>query len=56
LALKLNPEYTDAHYNLGIAYKEKGLLNEAIKEFEETLKIQPDHEKAREMLESLSND
>ena len=44
----------EAHFNLGVIYKEKGLIKEAIEEFQKTLKVKPDHENARMMLESLS--
>ena len=42
-ALRLKPAYADASNNLATAYKEQGLLDEAVAQFQETLKLQPDH-------------
>jgi tetratricopeptide (TPR) repeat protein len=52
--ITLAPDSIEAHYNLGLVYTDKGLRNKAIMEFEETLKIRPDHIEALKMLESLS--
>ncbi len=38
------------HYNLGLAYGKKGRLEDALKEFEITLKLNPRHAKARNNL------
>ena len=45
-----------AHNNLGIIYAEKGLLNEAIAEFEEVLRHEPHNEKARNNLEIIKEE
>ena len=36
-------EYPDAHYNLGIALKNQGRIDEAIREYRKTVKYKPDH-------------
>ena len=40
-ALKTDPQDHIAHYGLGRAYRQMGLYEEAIKEFEEVLKLEP---------------
>ena len=40
-ALKLNPNYPEAHYNLGIALKWQGNLQDAIDSYQQALKINP---------------
>jgi tetratricopeptide (TPR) repeat protein len=54
LAIGLKPNYANAHYNLGIAYTIKGSKEEARGEFEEVLKLDPQAEMARKILQSLS--
>ena len=41
-AIKLRPEYPDAHYNLGNALVKKGQPDEAIREFQEAIRLKPD--------------
>jgi len=41
-ALRLRPDLPYTHYSLALAYKQKGLLNEAVKEFQATLTLKPD--------------
>ena len=45
-AVTKSPENARAHVNLGIAYSEKGLVNEAIKQFQEALSLKPDSSEA----------
>ena len=40
-ALKVDPKDHIAHYGLGRAYRQMGLYEEAIQEFEEVLKLEP---------------
>jgi lipoprotein NlpI len=41
LALKLQPDYADAHNNLGIAYGEIGSLDSAIEHFQASVRLKP---------------
>jgi tetratricopeptide (TPR) repeat protein len=52
-ALRLEPDFAEAHFNLGLAYQIKGLKEEAITEFKEVLKLKPRTEQARKILQSL---
>jgi len=36
-AVSIEPDYTDAHYNLGLVYGEKGMLDEAIAAYEKVI-------------------
>ena len=38
-ALKIKPDYAEAHYNIGKALKEKGDLDAAIDNYKQALKI-----------------
>jgi protein O-GlcNAc transferase len=42
-ALKIKPDYADAHYNMGVALKKKGKLDAAIESYKQALKIKPDY-------------
>jgi Flp pilus assembly protein TadD len=46
-ALTLQPDYPDLHNYLGIAYGNAGMVDDAIEEFEISLKINPKYIKAR---------
>ncbi len=41
-AIRLNPKYTEAYYDLGLAYRMKGRDVEAIRFFKKTIEIKPD--------------
>lgn len=41
-ALRLKPGYADAHYNLGVAYANKGPILEAIAQLEAAQRLKPD--------------
>jgi len=41
-AIRVKPEYAEAHNNLGIALAEKGLVDESIAAFKETIRLKPD--------------
>jgi tetratricopeptide (TPR) repeat protein len=45
-ALKVDPDYAEAHYNMGIVLQEKGELDAAIDSYEQALKIKPDYAEA----------
>ncbi|MGO9245544.1 MAG: tetratricopeptide repeat protein, partial [Verrucomicrobiia bacterium] len=49
-ALRIEPDYVDAHYNLGIALSHIGKIQEAIGQYEQALRIKPDHAKAHNNL------
>jgi superkiller protein 3 len=46
-AITLQPDYPDLHNYLGIAYGNAGMVDDAIEEFETSLKINPKYIKAR---------
>lgn len=52
------PEYADLHNNLGVAYLIlcRNLFLEALKEFKEALRINPDFQRARKNLKLAEND
>jgi tetratricopeptide (TPR) repeat protein len=41
-ALRLNPDYPTAHYNMGKAFVKKNRTQEAIEHFQQTLRLKPD--------------
>ena len=43
LALELNPDHADAHANLGSALAQQGAYDEALRQFDEALRIDPRH-------------
>ena len=49
-ALRLNPEYADAHNNLGAVLKEQGQLDDAAKSYKRALEIKPDYADAHNNL------
>jgi len=49
-AIRLKPNYYDAHYNLGLAYFKKGLLDASIDEFKLAIHYEPDHAEAHSCL------
>jgi tetratricopeptide (TPR) repeat protein len=42
-AIAINPNYIEAHYNLGITYHDKGMLDEAITEYKKAIALKPDY-------------
>ena len=49
-AIRLKPNYVEAHYNLGAARLSQQDLDGAISEFEATLRLKPDFEPASRLL------
>jgi len=45
-AIAINPDYADAHYNLGIAYRKQGEYDLAIASYQKAIAINPDDAKA----------
>ena len=52
--LRIKQNWAEAHFNLGIVYKEQGLFGDAKEEFKNALKINPNYVQARQALESIS--
>jgi len=52
-ALRLKPDLTVAHFNLGVIYFQQGRITEAEAAFQEALRCNPRYEKARLALERL---
>ena len=46
-ALRINPDYAVAHYNLGVALEQAGRMPEAIQHYEQALRIKPDFVEAQ---------
>ncbi|PYJ78805.1 MAG: hypothetical protein DME22_26385 [Verrucomicrobia bacterium] len=49
-AIRLKPDYTEAHYNLGMAYLTQKQIDEAISEFTGILRVYPDFAPAQRAL------
>jgi tetratricopeptide (TPR) repeat protein len=46
-ALKLNPDYAEAHYNLGAVFGVRGRLDEAVEQYRKAIQLKPDYADAR---------
>ena len=42
-AIELKPDYAEAYYNLGLAYKNQGNLTKAIESYKKAIEVDPDH-------------
>ena len=49
-ALRIKPDYAEAHNNLGIALAQTGKIEEAIAHYEQALRIKPDYAEAHNNL------
>ena len=52
-AIKINPENTDLHINMGILYSNLGDKQKAKEEFGKALQIDPQNQKAKQQLELI---
>ena len=52
-ALRINPDYASAHYNLGIALEQAGRVSEAIGHYEQALQINPNMAEVKNRLARL---
>ena len=52
-ALVIDPTYTDAHFNLGIAYQDKHQYKEALKCYENAFKLDPDFGDAKVAMDHM---
>jgi len=53
MAIKINPDYADAHYNIGIALVAEGKNEEAISHFKMAIELKPDFAAAQKNLETV---
>ena len=52
-ALRVEPDFAEAHYNLGVALEQMGRIEAAIGHYEQALRIKPDYAEARNSLAQL---
>ncbi len=45
-AIRINPDFAEAHFNLGVAYGDSGMYKEAIDAFKQAISINPDFAEA----------
>ena len=50
-ALELEPDFVEAHSNLGLAHQTRGEITRAVEHFQQALEIRPDYAPARINLE-----
>ena len=55
-ALRIDPDFEEAHNNLGVALIHKGKIEEAIFHFREALRIRPDYADAKKNLKKALSD
>ena len=53
--VRLNPNYVKAHANLGVALYKQGRLNEAVEQFDEVLRLDPQNRQALEFKQHALN-
>jgi tetratricopeptide (TPR) repeat protein len=49
-ALRITPDFAEAHFNLGLALEKVGRVQEAIGHYEQALRIKPDFVQAQNAL------
>jgi tetratricopeptide (TPR) repeat protein len=52
-AVRIKPDYVEAHFNLGLALEKLGRTSEAIEHYQQALKLRPDFTPARKALTRL---
>ena len=52
-ALRIKPDFVDAHNNLGVAFFHKGNVADAIDHFKKALRIKPHHVDANKNLNEV---
>ena len=45
-AIRIKPDYAEAHYNLGVAYANLGRYQDAIEAYKQAIRIKPDYAEA----------
>jgi cytochrome c-type biogenesis protein CcmH/NrfG len=54
MALELDPESVEAHYNMGVAFADAQMYQEAVSEWTQVAKIAPDTEAARAAIANIN--
>ena len=54
-AIRIKPDFAEAHCNLGIALGQTGRTSEAIEQLQQALRIKPDFTPAQNALARLQN-
>jgi Flp pilus assembly protein TadD len=52
-AAQLNPNFSRAHFNYGVVLAKLGRLDDAQREFEETLRLEPGYKNAQDNLAKI---
>jgi tetratricopeptide (TPR) repeat protein len=55
IVVGLTPDSADAHFNLGLTYFRKGEMDKARDEFKVVLRLNPNFDKARRMMDQSSS-
>jgi len=52
-ALRIKPDFAEAHYQLGVGLEQVGRVQEALGHYEEAVRIKPDYTQAQNALTRL---
>jgi len=52
-AIRINPDYVNAHYNLGVVLIKKGKQDEGIRHLSEAIRIDPQYAEAKKNLKII---
>jgi len=55
-AVRLRPQFARAHYNLGLVFQKQNRKEDAAREFQRVLALDPQFRPAREALQKLAKD